>query len=461
MQEKQIIQTKIRKRILQWRNDPVLYVQETLGATPTDQQRQILNAIVNYDFIAAKSGHGIGKTTVEAWIILWFLTCYTNARVPATAPTGNQLVRILWPEIRKWLQRSKLKGLFEWEKSKVYIKGEEEVCFAYYRAARSPEALAGAHEDNILYILEEASGIEDEIWEPVEGALTTKNAKAMACGNPTRPEGNFYRAFTDQSKFWHTFSFSSLDSPLVTPEYCERMRLKYGEDSDIYRIRVLGEFPKQASDTFIPLYLCERSLGFNLERDERFKLGVDVARFGDNYTVWLIRAGGVLLHMERKQTMDTMEVAGRTQQIMKDFNIAAENVSIDSVGVGGGVVDRLHELNVGVNSINVGEPPIDETQYKNKRVELWGVIKQELIEEKLNLSILNNGEMTRDLCGELASPKYKITSKGQYQLESKEDMKKRGVQSPDIADALALTYCFNIGEGVIMSAPKQAYPKNI
>lgn len=455
----------VSQRIQEWRNNPLGFVTDTINfkpdENPTQDQIDVLNSLVQHRFVAVKSGHGIGKTALESWIILWFLTCYTNCRVPCTAPTGDQLVRVLWPEIYKWIQRSKLKDFYEWEKSKVWIKGEEATSFALYRTARTQEALSGFHEENLLYVLEEASGIEDAIWEPVEGALTTSNSRAIALGNPTRPEGNFYRAFTDQSKFWKSFTFNSENSPLVTKEYIQRSEAKYGRDSDIFRIRVLGEFPRQASDVWIPLYLCERSLGNIVKEGERRRMGVDVARFGNNYTVWVIRTGGRIVYSERHQTMDLMEIAAKTQVLMREQNVPPENVFIDEVGVGGGVVDRLHEQNVGVVGVNTGIESLEPETFKNKRAELWFTIKHELIENKLNLKVENNDDMTKDLCGELASPKYKYVLKGLLQLESKEDMTKRGIQSPDIADALALTYYFREGgTDKIISAPHIEYPKN-
>lgn len=402
------------------------------------------------------------NTTSLAWAILWFLTCYTNCRIPCTAPTADQLIRVLWPEIDKWRTRSILKDFIVWQKEKVFIKGEEQQSFAYYKTARTPEALAGIHEDNIMYVMDEASGIEDVIWEPVEGALTSGNAKVIATSNPTKPEGNFYRTFTDQSKFWKNLTFSCLNSKQVTKEYCERQKQKYGEDSDVYRVRVLGEFPRQASDAFIPLYLCEQSLQAEVGDKPRLRMGVDVARFGSNYTVWLIRGGGKIKYVEKKQTMDTMQVAGRTRDLMRLYNITSEEVYIDSVGVGGGVVDRLVELGDYVNSVNSGLPPMQPDLYVNKRVEMWAKIKDELTLKQLNLSVENDPDLTDDLCGELASPHYKFTSKGQKQLEGKEDMVKRGIQSPDIADALALTYASGNDEAFIVESGRslQQYPKN-
>lgn len=428
---------------------------------PNPDQELVLKSIPKNPFIAIKSGHGVGKTTLEAWITLWFLTCYPNCRVPITAPTEDQLTKILWPEISKWLNKSELRFLITWSKSLVYVNGEEQTAFAVYRTASKPEALQGFHEGNILFILEEASGIADEIWEPMEGALTTGNARAICLGNPTRPEGNFYKAFTDDVAFWKQFTFSCVNSRQVSKAYVERMRAKYGEESDVYRVRVLGEFPKQVTDAFIPLFLCERSLSLQVEHNPVLKMGVDVARFGDDKTVWLIRGGGQLKYARQRQTLDTMEIAGETIALAKQNQIAPENIFIDEIGIGAGVIDRLHELSFPVIPVNNASEPIDKETYVNRRAEIWGVVKQELLNKSLNLQIESDEfELTADLCGELASPKYKFTSKGQYQLESKDDMKRRGVQSPNIADALTLTYFYpTVVSDIIVSKNTRKYPE--
>lgn len=443
MQEETLTINDIVDSIKEWRQDPVAFVRDALNASPNPDQEAVLKALPTNRFIVVKSGHGVGKTCLEAWIILWFLTCYTDCRVPCTAPTEDQITKMLWPEVSKWLQNSPLKQLISWSKSKIFINGEEETAFAVYRTASKPEALQGFHEENILFILEEASGIDDPIWEPMEGALTTGNARAIALGNPTKPEGTFYRAFTEDVAFWKQFTFSCINSTQVSKEYVERMKGKYGEDSDVYRVRVLGEFPKQVSDAFIPLYLCERSLQTKVEYTPTLRMGVDVARFGDDKTVWLIRAGGQIKFVRQRQTLDTMEIAGETLNIARQFGISPQNIFIDEIGVGAGVIDRLHEQSFMVVPVNNASEPMDKETYVNRRAEIWGVTKQELLDEKLNLTIENDEDLTDDLCGELASPKYKFTSKGQYQLESKDEMKKRGVQSPNIADALTLTFFYS------------------
>lgn len=450
----------IQSAILEWRANPSKFVSQWLNVTPNHHQEQFLNLLTRSDHIAIKSGHGTGKSTVLAWTILWFLMCYPKAKIPCTAPTESQLTQVLWPEVAKWLYSSELKTFIEWTKGKIFVKGEEQTCFAVPRTATKPDALQGFHGDNVLVVIEEASGVETKFWELLEGVLTTSNAKIAALGNPTTPEGAFYDAFTKDSAFWETLTFNAEESTQVTPEFIDRMKKKYGEDSDVYRVRVKGEFPKQASDSFIPLYLCEQSLLYIIPENPVLKMGVDVARFGDDYSTWIIRAGGKIVYAEKMQSMDTVQVAGKTVTLARQYGIIAENVSIDDIGVGGGVVDILGSQGFHVNAVIVSESAVDENIYLNRRVELWGIIKEELQQQKLNLSIEGNPELTKELTGELATPKYKFTNKGQFQLESKDELKRRNVASPNLADALSYTFANSNVDGTILSRRGFSYPKN-
>lgn len=455
----------LTQKIIQWRNNALLFVEEVIQPEIiTSQQREYLEALPKHKFIAIKSGHGIGKSALESWTLLWFLVCFTDCRVPVTAPTQDQITKMLWPEIMKWLESSLLKDVIQWEKAKVYVKGEEETAFAIYRTATRPEALQGFHATNIMFVLEEASGIEDVIWQPMEGALTTPGARAIAFGNPTRPEGEFYNIFTKNSGLWKTFTFSSEDSEIVSKDYVERMEKKYGRDSDVFRVRVLGEFPSKTSDAFIPLYLCERSLNLELQASPRLSMGVDVARFGDDYTVFLIRGGGRIIYCKKYQGWETAQIVGECKRLIRQFQIAPENVSVDAIGVGAGVVDILVDDGYDVNGVSVSESAMsqDEVTFLNKRVELWYTIKEALQNQELNLLIPEDEELTQELVGELATPKYKITRKGQYQLESKDDMKRRGISSPNIADALSLSY-YIADESIsdVISGKSDIYPEQL
>jgi len=307
------------------------------------------------------------------------------------------------------------------------------------RTARKekPEAFQGFHSDNMLFIADEASGIENVIFEVGEGAMSTPSAKTILTGNPTRNDGYFHAAFHKNRALWQVFQVSCQNSKNVDPSYIEEMKTKYGEDSDIYRVRVLGEFPAASSLQFIPSDLVEEAQ----EREEQcflhdpMILGVDVARFGDDQSIIFPRRGrdARTFPLQKYRNLDTMQLAARVAEAVREFKPDA--VFVDGGGVGGGVVDRLNQLSIDCIEVNFGSKA-DEGRYANKRAEMWGRMK-----EWLEGAAIPDGN---DLMDDLVGVEYGFTAKNQIQLERKEDMKKRGLASPDMADALALTFAYPV-----------------
>jgi len=427
--------------------DPVWFVQQVFGIDPTDQQKAVLNAYAKTEaHIAVKSGHGVGKTTLLAWIALHFLSFSPHeCKIPCTAPSSHQLEDLLWAELRKWHNKMPdyLKNEIIIGANRMIIRNEPER-YAVGRTARreKPEALQGFHGDYLLFLIDEASGIDEIIFEVAEGALSTKGAKIIMTSNPTRAEGYFYRAHTIDRQFWDCFTFSCLDSPLVTERYVEQQKRKYGEDSNVYRVRVLGEFPDGSDDCLIPLSWLEQAIGRDVEFPISQKIaGLDVARFGDDRTSLVVRQGNKVIHIEEWAKKDLMETCGRVVQAYRDQNLFHQ-VHVDSIGLGSGVVDRLAEMGIPVAGINVAESPAYGDRFNRLRDELWWKARdffgerQCCIDPKL--------EMVNDFVGQLSSIKYSLTSAGKVKAESKEEMKKRGLQSPNIADA----FCLTLAEGV-------------
>jgi len=231
----------IEQVLAKFKDEPVEFVRQVLGAEPDAWQAEALTALATRDRVAIRSGHGVGKTALEAWSVCWFLFTRPFCKVPCTAPTIRQLYDILWSEISKWLKSSPLLAeLFEWQKTKVSFKTAPERWQAIARTAARPENLAGFHDEHLLFILDEASGIDDAIFETVEGALTGKDNKLLICGNPTRNAGFFKRAFYEDRDLYYMLKVSSAESGRVSNEYCKRLIRQYGEDSDVVRVRVLG-----------------------------------------------------------------------------------------------------------------------------------------------------------------------------------------------------------------------------
>jgi hypothetical protein len=417
-----------------YKNDPVRFVREIIGAEPDAYQAAILADLAEHPAVAVRSGHGVGKTAVESWAMLWWLATRPFCKVPCTAPTEHQLFDLLWAEAAKWLRRSRLKDRIEWTATRIYVKGYQEDWFAVARTSNRPDNMQGFHAEHLLFIIDEASGVPDEIMAVVDGALTNEGAKVLMCGNPTRRTGYFFNAFHKDRAFWRCHHINSESSPRVSPEYPKRMAQKWGRDSDIYRVRVLGEFPRAEADTFIPLEKVEAAVRRTVPRGQPVEIGVDVARFGDDETVIAPRFGQCVPYLKVFRKQDTMATVGEV--LVEAKAIGAVRIKIDDTGVGGGVTDRLREviaqegLGIEVVPVNFGGP--GDEYYDNATGVMWGHLRELLDEIQLPAN--------EDLVGQLASRKWKMTSRGRIRLESKDEMKKRGLPSPDRADAVVLAF---------------------
>lgn len=393
-------------------------------------------------FTAVRSANGCGKTYILPRIALGFLHAFAPAVVINTAPTWRQVENQYWRNFREAYLRSTIPLGGQLYKTKLEI---DEDWFALGLATdeNSVVKFQGWHAKNIMVIFDEASGISPAIYEAARGALSGgQMVRFVLIGNPNLNSGDFYDAFRDPA--FNKIHISAFDIPnvkerrqiipgLITHEWVEEMEAKYGVDSDIYRVRVLGEFPLQASDTLISIDLIEKAFGADRERynQDDEVIGLDVARFGDDNTAFVHRKGNVAKVLKIIYGNNTMEIAGQAKIFLKEYPQA--RIFIDVVGVGAGVYDRLKEqpdVSSRVYGVNNAGKPRHEEDYINIRIESWVNVR-----DWLKDAILEKHEGFY----QLAYPKYKINSNGKMQLESKEDMKKRGVHSPDVGDALALT----------------------
>ena len=445
-------------RIRQWRAEgPALFAQEVFGANPTTQQWEASRELVRTRRVSIRSGHGTGKSAFEAWCVPWFLTCYFPAKVPCTAPTSHQLNDVLWSEIAKWhrAMRERLPELaneFEWTSDKFRLKAAPEESFAVARTSRpeQPEALQGFHSENLLFLVDEASGIPEPVFQTAEGALSTPGAFVLMAGNPTRMEGYFHDSHHKMRDKWAALHWNGEDSQLVSPEYIQEMRDKYGADSAIYRIRVLGEFAGNP-DGVIPIALLEGAVGRNVQPYGPEVWGVDVARFGEDRTALAKRRGNTLLEsIKWWRDKDTMQVAGLIKLEHDQAKNRPTSIFIDVIGLGAGVVDRCRELGLPVVGVNVAESPSVQDRYSRLRDELWFDAREWF--ERRDVRIPDD----QGLMAELSLPSYSVLSNGKIKVEGKDQMKARGVTSPDLADAFCLT--FAKGSATNIKRPI-AYPK--
>lgn len=405
---------------------------------------------------ATASGHGVGKSALVAWLLLWALSTRPDTKGVVTANTEVQLRTKTWAELAKWYRLCICKHWFRFEATAIYaVDPEHEKTWridAIAWSERNTEAFAGLHNQGrrIIVIFDEASAIPDIIWETTEGALTDENTEIIwaVFGNPTRNTGRFRECF---GRFRHRWKIRQVDSR--TARLTNKTQIKqwiddYGEDSDFVRVRVRGEFPRAGSMQFISSEMAEHAA----LREESGTLldplifGVDVARFGDDQSVIYFRRGrdGKSIPPIKLRGLDTMALAAR---VMDEANaLKPDAIFVDGGGPGGGVVDRLRMMHQPVIEVQFGAKadraqPSQEGRivYANKRAEMWGLMRDWLA----GGSIPNDHDLISDLTG-LEYGYVLREGLDAIQLEKKDDMKKRGLASPDIADALALTFAYPV-----------------
>jgi hypothetical protein len=441
-----------------FRHDPLGFVLFAWDdVTPHDWQREVLTSIGdklrageinNFEAIqeAIASGHGIGKSCLVSWVILWAITTEVDTKGVVTANTENQLKTKTWAEVAKWFYSFRYKHWFRFTATAIYSSDVNHE--KTWRIDMIPwsenntESFAGMHNAGrrILVVFDEASAIPDSIWEVTEGALTDENTEIiwLAFGNPTRNTGRFRECFGRLKHRWHRKQIDSRTVPGTNKKQINQWVNDYGEDSDFVRVRVRGEFPRAGSKQFISSELVEAAI----KRKESVPIGtprlmaVDVARFGDDQSVIVYRHGRKLEPLEKFRGLDTMQlaaiVANRINKLRPDA------VMVDGVGVGGGVVDRLRHLGHSIIDVNAGSAPDRENRatHYNKRAEMWDRMRE----------WLEFGDIPddRELSDDLIGIEYGYDMKMRIQLEKKEDMKKRGLSSPDCADALSLTFAYAV-----------------
>lgn len=448
----------MKQAILYYADHPTAFVKDIIQATPDKEQAKILESVAKNQLTTVRSGHGVGKSTVEAWVVIWFLLTRPFPKIPCTAPTQHQLFDILWAEISKWIRNNPIlqKDLI-WTKEKVYIKGYPEEWFAVARTASKPDALQGFHAEEVLYIIDEASGVDDKIFEPVLGALSTSGARLLMCGNPTQLSGFFYDSHHKNRASYTTFHIDGRNSSRVSQDFVQTIIRMYGEDSDVFRVRVAGEFPLQEEDIFIPLSLVEHSIMTEYSIPQKptlLHIGADIARFGDDKTVIGYKANEKVTFYKKRRGQDTMKTADDIvllgEQLVQKYQPTEPiPIKIDDGGVGGGVVDRLRQIKrnqperfwwMEIYPVKFGQR-IQHKHYYDSTTYMMAVVKKLLqpYDEQGNPKpielILPDDD---DMAAQLSGRKYFLTENSKIKIESKKEMKKRGRPSPDEADCILL-----------------------
>ncbi len=432
---------------------------------PRKWQREVLTAMAEHikanggkvDFdvlrLAVSSGRGIGKSALVSWITDWMLSTRIGSTTIISANSESQLRSITWAELTKWLAMSINSHWFEVSATRLMpakwltelVERDLKKGTRYWGvegrlwSAENPDAYAGVHNfDGVMVIFDEASGIDDSIWAVTSGFFTenTPNRFWLAFSNPRRNTGYFYEAFNSKRDFWATKIVDARTVEGTDKAVYEQIIAEYGPDSSQAHVEVYGQFPNEGDDQFISIGVVDAAMKRQPYKDETapIVIGVDPARFGADATVIAVRQGRDIVKLIRHRGDDTMTVVGHVIDAIEEFKPTL--VNIDEGGLGAGVVDRLKEQRYKIRGVNFGNKAKNPIMYGNKRAEIWGEMRDWL----KSASVPND----RFLKSDLISPKMKPDSRGTIYLESKKDMKARGLASPDAADAIALTFAFPV-----------------
>ncbi len=442
---------KLLAKITAWRDDPVLFVREAFGVVDTPEhpaleewQEKALRAIVTNDRVAIRSGHGVGKSTFLSWVILWWLLTRLPATIGCTAPTAKQLENVLWKECKLWHRKlpPAFQKLLTITSDSIFLTEAPESCFAVATTARkeNPEALQGLHAKHMLFVIDECSGVDDVVFEPVLGTMTTPGAKTVMTGNPTRISGYFFNAFHSMANRWWTLRVSCEESTRVSPAFKDEIIQLWGEDSNVFRIRYLGEFPTAEEDAVIPLSLVKAAVARDIEPSvEDVLWGVDVARKGGDRCALAKRTNTRLLEPVKwwrdKTIPQTVGIIKHEWDTCHSWE-RPRLILVDAIGFGAGVGDDLRELGLPIKLVNVAELPGEVDLYLRLRDELWFKARDWF--EARACWIPDD----RELIAELTMVRFEYRSSGKMSVESKDEMKKRTSprKSPDLADAFVITF---------------------
>ncbi|MGE0190184.1 MAG: hypothetical protein AB7Q04_12975 [Steroidobacteraceae bacterium] len=434
---------------LKWRKDALSFVRECVGVSElAEWQVTALKAISENDRVAIRSGHGVGKTMFDALVILWFGSTREDAKIPVTAPVSDQIDVNLFGELRKWHAHMRdHSAIGNWLAEQIEVKdgrvdwANGNMCVARTARRDNPEALAGFHATNLLFLIDEASGVAEIIFETALGALSTPGAKQLMTGNPTQPQGYFYNAFNKNRAHWFTLRVSSEDVPRARGHIDDVIRT-YGRESNAYRVRVLGEFPVAAEEQVVPLDTVEAAIGRVVAPVPVLPLwGVDVG-FRVDRSALSKRVGNVMPAPPKYwHNYDTMQLTGVIKQEYDrtDVDQRPSEILVDSIGIGAGVVHRLRELDLPARGVAVSEAATNP-RYHRLRDEIWWKAREWFGGRDVTIPSYRD-ETMEQFIAEVTAPLLRPPqSSGKITIESKDETKKRLSLSPDLADSFVLTF---------------------
>jgi hypothetical protein len=430
--------------------DPVGFITDILDEEPWSIQERIARSVKEHPQTAVPSCFGSGKDWIAARLICWWVA--TGGIAVTTADTYRQVRDILWRELRKAHHRGLLPGNIPSVESRWEIPETGAFAIGIKPEDYNPEGFQGIHGRRVLVVIDEANGVGPDLWDAAKGLVVNEASRILAIGNPYEPQGPFFAAC--RSSTWHVITISVFDTPnftgepvpdkaqaeLVSPFWLEQRRAEGLEGTPWWQAKVLGQFPDTASNAVIPLAWVEAARTREPHTDAREWAGLDVARFGSDDSVLVEGAGNGPESVQIVHGQDTMVVAGMGKSFL---DRRRGTLAVDVIGVGAGVVDRIREQHPAgtLLAVNVADAPLrDQELLLNLRAQLWWDVRRQLDpngDDLLSLARLDEPTYQR-LRAELTAPTYRMTSSGKVQIESKEELKARGLPSPDLADAFNL-----------------------
>lgn len=463
-----------RAQIVEVIRDPVKFSRGILGIDPWSRAREILGAVARPKArLAVKACHSSAKTWTAATAALWFLTRYgPNAIVITTAPTWIQVEKLLWGYIRRLVAQAKI-AYPDPNKTSLEIGPNN---YALGLSTDEGVRFQGFHADHLLFILDEAPGVRPDVWEAIEGARAGDDVRVLAIGNPVIASGPFYDCFDRQRGAWTTMTISAFDTPNlrgtatlppltlediqaitdrddprlagdVRPYLATRQWVwekwhewgKHGHPS--WEGRVTGGFPPQAPDALLALTWIEQArTRAPLVGSGRLRAGIDVAGPGeDETTLWLVNGPTIVA----SHFWPTSDPRGEIVQVLAPHREHLEAVNVDSAGIGHYLALHLADHGFPVNHVNVGEAALDGERFRNLKAELYWGLRMRFAEGDVA------GPLDDETVTQLAGIRWRTNARGQTEIESKDDARKRGVKSPDRAEGLMLAYARPGGTGVL------------
>lgn len=444
--------------------DPVVWAREHLGVYLWSAQRSIMRSVVEHRKTAVQSCHGIGKSFIAAATAAWWIEGHPpgEALVVTTAPSGDQVRLILWGEIRAMQERGGLPGTItrgripEWTiNDRVVAFGRKPQDFTSEEQARTQ--FQGIHARYLLVVLDEACGIPKWLWDATLSLVTNEGSRILAIGNPDDPTTEFAVKCAPGTDY-NVIAVSAFDTPnftsekvpeqlremLVGPTYVADAAKDWGEDSPLYISKVLGEFPDTADDVIVSPRLIreahERDLsGLALHDHGRF--GMDVADIGEDESCVYLNRGGMIRLVDSWKGADVYIGTQRARAALNEVELGRRPMQIDYPGVGTGVYSPLKHEGYRVMPYNGGMPAHDATRFVNRNAEAWWSFR-----EGMEAGLIDLDPEDTVLAAQLQSRKWSLDASGRrLEVEKKRDMKKRGVRSPDRADAAILSYYEQVG----------------